>query len=77
MTRPLMSLLLLKNTSTPAKQTYQICKGLFNGKAGEKWAANTLVILWSTPKKRDELHDQFSLFSKFDNDQNTQHLLFR
>jgi hypothetical protein len=77
MARPFMSPLLLENTSTSAKQAYQVCKELSNGKAGEKWAANTSAILWSISKKSDELYDQFSLFSKFDNDQNTQRLLFR
>ncbi|KAF4485948.1 hypothetical protein CGGC5_v005867 [Colletotrichum fructicola Nara gc5] len=77
MARPLMSPLLLENTSTPAKPAGQVCKGLSDGKASEKWAADTSAVPWSTPKKRDELQDQFSLFSKLDNDEHTQRLLFR
>ncbi|KAF5517530.1 putative RNA-directed DNA polymerase from transposon X-element [Colletotrichum aenigma] len=36
-----------------------------------------LEVPWLTPKKRDELQDQFSLFSKLDTDEHTQRLLFR
>ncbi|KAK2746107.1 DUF300 domain-containing protein [Colletotrichum kahawae] len=77
MAKPLMSPLLLENVSTPAKQASQVCKGLSDGKASEKWAADASAVPWSTPKKRDELQDQFSLFSKLDNDEHTQRLLFR
>ncbi|KAF4474230.1 hypothetical protein CGGC5_v017057 [Colletotrichum fructicola Nara gc5] len=77
MARPLMSPLLLVNTSTPAKPAGQVCKGLSDGKASEKWAADTSAVPWSTPKKRDELQVQFSLFRKLDNDEHTQRLLFR
>lgn len=77
MAKPLMSPLLLENTNTPAIQASQVYKGLSDSRASEKWAADISAVTWSTPRKRDELRDQFSLFSKLDIDTPTQRLLFR
>ena len=77
MAKPLMSRLLLNSTSTPAKQGDQVCTELSDGHRSEKWMTETSAVSWSTPKKRNELHGQLSLFSTLEKDQNTQRLLFR
>ena len=77
MAKPLMSPLLLENTTTPAKQAVQGYKRLSDGKASDKWMADISAVTWTTPRKRNELRDQFELLSKLDNDTHTQRLLFR
>ncbi|KAF6830934.1 transposase [Colletotrichum musicola] len=66
MGRPLISPLLLENTITPA-----------NVNASEIWAKTTSAVPWSTPRKREELRESFSLFSKLEGDVSTRRLLFR
>ncbi|KAF7520283.1 hypothetical protein G7054_g12829 [Neopestalotiopsis clavispora] len=77
MAKPLMSPLLLKNAKTPAKQAGEVYKGFLDNRGSGKWVADSLVVAWLTPRKRDELRDQLSLFSKLDIDMPTQRLLFR
>ena len=72
-----MSPLLLENAKTPAKQAGEVHKGYLDNQGSGKWAADISAVAWSTPRKRDELRDQFSLFSKLDIDTPTQRLLFR
>ncbi|KAF6809209.1 transposase [Colletotrichum plurivorum] len=75
--KPLLSPLLLENTTTPAKGSKEGTEGHSDVKSGEQWALDTSAIRWSTPRKRQELQGHFELFSKLDNDVSTQRLLFR
>ena len=63
-----MSPLLLENTTTPAKQGKQVAEGLSSVNASEIWAETTSAVHWSTPRKREELKESFSLFSKLEGD---------
>ncbi|KAF6811239.1 transposase [Colletotrichum musicola] len=77
MSRPLLNPLLRENTTTPAKQSEEVPKGVSHADASIILASQSSAVLWSTPRRRDELRDHFTLYNKLDGDVTTRRLLFQ
>ncbi|CCF32184.1 transposase [Colletotrichum higginsianum] len=60
----------------PSASSHQVSKGQSRGKKAEGWASASSVVVWSTPRKANDLTGQLKLFTELDNDASTQRLLF-
>lgn len=77
MTKPLMNPLVLDNSN---QATTVGNSGLLEGfgrKDISNWDLDTSAVVWSTPKKADDLKDQLGLFNKLEQSTTTQRLLFQ
>jgi len=73
-----MSPLLLENVNTKHKAIGNSGLGTLPGPmATSTFLTDTSAVLWSTPRKAQELRDQLTLFRRLEEGQSTQRLLFR
>jgi hypothetical protein len=78
MSKPLMSRLLLENTTkTIDDKVNDITPLLAVNVATPSWARDSSAVIWSTPRKPKELKDQLAIFNELEEATSTRRLLFQ
>ncbi|KAM9874670.1 transposase [Verticillium dahliae] len=77
MTQPLLSPLLLENTTNATRIANPTMDRAIGSRAIEEYETATSAVTWSTPRKTVDLQVQLAQFSQLDRPTNTQRLLFR
>src|SRR5690606_12132259 len=75
--RPLLSPLLLENSTKASSKVNSTPDISLGSRPIQQWDIAASAVTWSTPRKVVDLHDQLALYSQLDQPTSTQRLLFR